>query len=213
MGALAERVTWWPRLEQAFERARKADRTYVIEIKVSAFASGRRRRLWDVRRAPVNSRESVRKRRPDHAEGKKKAAGSESEHGHPSGHRADRLVQRRSAASRRRYTARDLSQGEPRRRPSAARRRAASSPWIREAWAILKAHQLRLVSGWFSGRLLDGSSRRRRSAWNSSSSLQGAGRAVMVYAETTGSVQGHSRRPSASGRAFPPAISRTMAPS
>ena len=51
MGALAERVSSIADLEQAFERARKADRTYVIEIKVEPLAMDAGRRLVGRRRA------------------------------------------------------------------------------------------------------------------------------------------------------------------
>jgi len=72
MGALAERVTSIAELEQAFERAKKADRTYVIEIKVSASQWTPGDAWWDVGVPQVNSRDSVRKAAADHAEGKKK---------------------------------------------------------------------------------------------------------------------------------------------
>jgi 3D-(3,5/4)-trihydroxycyclohexane-1,2-dione acylhydrolase (decyclizing) len=72
MGALAERVTSVAELEQAFERAKKADRTYVIEIKVSASQWTPGDAWWDVGVPQVNSRESVRKATAEHAEGKKK---------------------------------------------------------------------------------------------------------------------------------------------
>jgi 3D-(3,5/4)-trihydroxycyclohexane-1,2-dione acylhydrolase (decyclizing) len=72
MGALAERVTSIADLEQAFERAKKADRTYVIEIKVSPSQWTPGDAWWDVGVPEVNSRESVRKAAADHAEGKKK---------------------------------------------------------------------------------------------------------------------------------------------
>jgi 3D-(3,5/4)-trihydroxycyclohexane-1,2-dione acylhydrolase (decyclizing) len=72
MGALAERVTSIAELEQAFDRAKKADRTYVIEIKVSPSQWTPGDAWWDVGVPQVNSRESVRKAAADHAEGKKK---------------------------------------------------------------------------------------------------------------------------------------------
>jgi 3D-(3,5/4)-trihydroxycyclohexane-1,2-dione acylhydrolase (decyclizing) len=72
MGAIAERVSSIGELEQAFERAKKADRTYVIEIKVSPSQWTPGDAWWDVGVPEVNSRESVRKAAADHAEGKRK---------------------------------------------------------------------------------------------------------------------------------------------
>jgi 3D-(3,5/4)-trihydroxycyclohexane-1,2-dione acylhydrolase (decyclizing) len=72
MGAIAERVSSIGELEQAFERARKADRTYVIEIKVHPSQWTPGDAWWDVGVPEVNQRESVRKAAADHAEGKKK---------------------------------------------------------------------------------------------------------------------------------------------
>jgi len=72
MGAIAERVSSVAELEQAFDRAKKADRTYVIEIKVSPSQWTPGDAWWDVGVPEVNSRESVRKAAADHAEGKRK---------------------------------------------------------------------------------------------------------------------------------------------
>ena len=61
---------------------------------------------------------------------------------------------------------------------------------------ILEAHDLKLVSGWFSGRLLSGSvedEKRRLEAQIHTFTELGA--PVMVYAETTGSVHGQQRTP------------------
>ena len=61
---------------------------------------------------------------------------------------------------------------------------------------ILEAHDLKLVSGWFSGRLLGGSvedEKRRLEA--QLHTFRELGAPVMVYAETTGSVQGERRTP------------------
>lgn len=73
----------------------------------------------------------------------------------------------------------------------------------------LRAHDLQLVSGWFSGRLLDGSVARERERIEQQLATFAALRApVMVYAETTGSVQGAqdtplSRRPALAAADFP----------
>ncbi len=72
MGARAERVTSIAELEQAFERAKEADRTYVIEIKVHPSQWTPGDAWWEVGVPEVNQRESVRKAAADHAEGKKK---------------------------------------------------------------------------------------------------------------------------------------------
>ncbi|MCB1883780.1 MAG: myo-inosose-2 dehydratase [Geminicoccaceae bacterium] len=56
---------------------------------------------------------------------------------------------------------------------------------------ILQEHGLALVSGWFSGRLLDGSVEEEKARIRSQLDLYLAmGCPVMVYAETTGTVQG-----------------------
>lgn len=73
----------------------------------------------------------------------------------------------------------------------------------------LRAHDLRLVSGWFSGRLLEGSVARERERIEQQLAVFAAlGAPVMVYAETTGSVQGAqgvplSRRPVLARGDFP----------
>jgi len=73
----------------------------------------------------------------------------------------------------------------------------------------LRAHDLRLVSGWFSGRLLEGSVARERERIEQQLAVFAAlGAPVMVYAETTGSVQGArgtplSRRPVLARADFP----------
>jgi inosose dehydratase len=55
---------------------------------------------------------------------------------------------------------------------------------------ILKAHGLSLVSGWFSGRLLDGSVEQEKARMERQlATFKALGAPVMVYAETTGSVQ------------------------
>jgi inosose dehydratase len=61
---------------------------------------------------------------------------------------------------------------------------------------ILKAHQLKLVSGWFSGRLLDGSVEKEKERMEQQLvTFKELGAPVMVYAETTGSVQGQQQTP------------------
>jgi 3D-(3,5/4)-trihydroxycyclohexane-1,2-dione acylhydrolase (decyclizing) len=72
MGALAERVTTIADLEQALERAKAADRTYVIEVKVSPSQWTPGDAWWDVGMPEVNARQSVRDAAAEHAEAKKK---------------------------------------------------------------------------------------------------------------------------------------------
>jgi inosose dehydratase len=73
---------------------------------------------------------------------------------------------------------------------------------------LLEAHGLKLVSGWFSGRLLEGSVEREKERMERQlATFKALGAPVMVYAETTGSVQTErqtpvSRRPRLSADAF-----------
>jgi inosose dehydratase len=73
---------------------------------------------------------------------------------------------------------------------------------------LLDAHGLKLVSGWFSGRLLEGSIAREKERMERQlATFKALGAPVMVYAETTGSVQTArqtpvSRRPRLSADAF-----------
>ena len=61
----------------------------------------------------------------------------------------------------------------------------------KELGPLLDAHGLKLVSGWFSGRLLEGSlDQEKRRIRQQLELYQELGCPVMVYAETTGSVQG-----------------------
>src|SRR5262249_60115522 len=72
LGAVAERVTTIAELEQAFERARAADRTYVIEIKVSAHQWTPGDAWWDVGLPEVSARPGVRDATAQHAKDKQK---------------------------------------------------------------------------------------------------------------------------------------------
>ena len=72
MGALGEQVASITELEQAFERARAADRTYVISIKTDAHEWTPGDAWWDVGVPEVSERAEVRQARADHDEGKKK---------------------------------------------------------------------------------------------------------------------------------------------
>ena len=73
---------------------------------------------------------------------------------------------------------------------------------------LLDAHGLKLVSGWFSGRLLEGSIEREKERMERQlATFKALGAPVMVYAETTGSVQTArqtpvSRRPRLAADAF-----------
>jgi len=61
---------------------------------------------------------------------------------------------------------------------------------------ILQAHGLRLVSGWFSGQLLEGSVEAEKARMEQQlTTFKALGAPVMVYAETTGSVQTRRQTP------------------
>ncbi|HEX2886194.1 MAG TPA: thiamine pyrophosphate-dependent enzyme [Vineibacter terrae] len=72
MGALGERVVSIADLEQAFERAKDADRTYVIDIKVSASQWTPGDAWWDVGVPEASPHEAVRQASADHVEARKK---------------------------------------------------------------------------------------------------------------------------------------------
>jgi 3D-(3,5/4)-trihydroxycyclohexane-1,2-dione acylhydrolase (decyclizing) len=72
MGALGEKVSSIAELEQAFGRAKAADRTYVISIDTDAYQWTSGDAWWDVGVPEVSPRETVRQARADHDEGKKK---------------------------------------------------------------------------------------------------------------------------------------------
>ncbi len=72
MGAIAETVSSIADLEQALERARKADRTMVIAIKVHPHEWTPGDAWWDVGVPEVSPRDSVRKATATHTEGRKK---------------------------------------------------------------------------------------------------------------------------------------------
>jgi 3D-(3,5/4)-trihydroxycyclohexane-1,2-dione acylhydrolase (decyclizing) len=72
MGARAETVTSIAMLEQAMDRARASDRTYVIVIKTDPVTWTPGDAWWDVGVPQISERESVRKATADHAEGKSK---------------------------------------------------------------------------------------------------------------------------------------------
>ena len=66
MGALAETVSSIADLEQALDRARKADRTYVISIKVHPHEWTPGDAWWDVGVPEVSERKEVRDARATH---------------------------------------------------------------------------------------------------------------------------------------------------
>jgi 3D-(3,5/4)-trihydroxycyclohexane-1,2-dione acylhydrolase (decyclizing) len=72
MGAMSETVQSVSELGAAFRRAKAADRTYVIAIKVSGHDWTPGDAWWDVGVPEVSARESVRKARAEHEEGWKK---------------------------------------------------------------------------------------------------------------------------------------------
>ena len=69
MGAIAEKVQSVAELEQAFGRAKQADRTYVIHIETNAHAWTPGDAWWDVAVPEVSEREAVRQARADHESG------------------------------------------------------------------------------------------------------------------------------------------------
>jgi len=72
MGAKAQTVSSVAELEQAIDRAKAADRTYVIVIKTDPVTWTPGDAWWDVGVPAVSEREQVRKASAEHAEGKKK---------------------------------------------------------------------------------------------------------------------------------------------
>lgn len=61
---------------------------------------------------------------------------------------------------------------------------------------ILKSHGLKLVSGWFSGHLLDGSVEKEKERMRQQlETFKALDAPLLVYAETTGSVQGQQQTP------------------
>jgi len=71
MGAIAETVESIADLEAAFQRAKAADRTYVISIKTDAYTWTPGDAWWDVGVPEVSERAEVRQARADHVEGNK----------------------------------------------------------------------------------------------------------------------------------------------
>ena len=72
MGAIAETVQGTGELEQAFARAKAADRTYVIVIKTDAYEWTPGDAWWDVAVPEVSERAEVRAARVEHETAKKK---------------------------------------------------------------------------------------------------------------------------------------------
>jgi 3D-(3,5/4)-trihydroxycyclohexane-1,2-dione acylhydrolase (decyclizing) len=71
MGAIAEEVRSTSELEAAFKRAKEADRTYVIAIKVHAYQWTPGDAWWDVGVPEVSKREEVQKAHAEHEKGHK----------------------------------------------------------------------------------------------------------------------------------------------
>jgi 3D-(3,5/4)-trihydroxycyclohexane-1,2-dione acylhydrolase (decyclizing) len=71
MGALGEQVDSINELEEAFNRAKAADRTYVIAITIQQHQWTPGDAWWDVGVPEVSEREQVRQAKADHAEGQK----------------------------------------------------------------------------------------------------------------------------------------------
>jgi len=72
MGAKAETVNTISELEQALDRAKAADRTYVVVIKTDPVTWTPGDAWWDVGVPAVSEREAVRKAYAEQSEGKKK---------------------------------------------------------------------------------------------------------------------------------------------
>ena len=72
MGALGEQVETIPEFERAFRRAKAADRTYLIAIRIQQHQWTPGDAWWDVGVPEVSEREEVRQARTDHTEGLKK---------------------------------------------------------------------------------------------------------------------------------------------
>src|SRR4051794_40472283 len=72
MGAKAETVQTISELEQALDRAKAADRTYVVVIKTDPVTWTPGDAWWDVGVPAVSEREAVRKAYAEQSEGKKK---------------------------------------------------------------------------------------------------------------------------------------------
>jgi 3D-(3,5/4)-trihydroxycyclohexane-1,2-dione acylhydrolase (decyclizing) len=72
MGAIAETVHSIGALESAFKRAKKADRTSVIVIKVQAHQWTPGDAWWETGVPEVSPRKEVRAARADHEKGKAK---------------------------------------------------------------------------------------------------------------------------------------------
>jgi 3D-(3,5/4)-trihydroxycyclohexane-1,2-dione acylhydrolase (decyclizing) len=72
MGASGEWVESARALEQAYERAKRSGKTYVIAIKTHAHKWTPGDAWWDVGVPEVSERDAVRKARDDHAQGKKR---------------------------------------------------------------------------------------------------------------------------------------------
>ncbi len=192
LGAHAQKVTGIRALEAALRASRSIDRTTVIVIDTdpqqSTAAGGA---WWDVAVPEVSaqrgracgarrlSREARRTRRRIH----------ERPHRHQSAH----LEQRRPAGARRREQPRDLPHRGARgglRRRRARQQVSAAAATLRP---ILQSHGLALVSGWYSGRLLERDADAELTAMRAHLELlHTLGCEVMVFAEVTPL---HARRP------------------
>ena len=146
-------------------------------------AAGRR---W-ARRTRLTSRPAPRRRWAEGGDG----------HGGQARDQPDRLDQRRHAGAGWRHAARDLSRRRRPRPASRASRRAASFPTTRPSMqAVLGKHGLELVSGWFSGELLDRGVEAEIEAMRPHLELlKACGSKVVIWAETSGTVQGKRNVP------------------
>ena len=72
MGALGEQVESIDELEQAFKRAKAADRSYVISMRIQQHQWTPGDAWWDVGVPEVSQRAEVRQARADHTEGQQK---------------------------------------------------------------------------------------------------------------------------------------------
>ena len=72
MGALGEQVETIDELEKAFRRAKEADRTYLIAVRIQQHQWTPGDAWWDVGVPEVSERSEVRQARVDHSEGQQK---------------------------------------------------------------------------------------------------------------------------------------------
>ena len=156
---IAETVQSIGELEQALRRAPRrptAPRSSSIKVQPHQWTPGDA--WWDVGVPEVSAREgsaqgdgrSARRARPS------SGWASDAGQGRPPRRRADRLVEQRPAAARRRHAARDLPRARAAQAGFSGTETGVKFPMDAGVLGpILQKHELKLVSGWFSGELLE----------------------------------------------------------